>query len=75
MTNEKVCLGATGEFPEGKLSSTDKGELILAVIYEPKLNRVVLDFGTTMSLTLSYAESMQLSRMLVEQAKKVRVEF
>jgi hypothetical protein len=38
-------LGATGEYPKGKLCKDDKGELRLAVAADIKNMTVVIDFG------------------------------
>lgn len=37
-------LGATGEFPEGKIRPSDEGELRMAIGIEK--NNVIIDFGT-----------------------------
>ena len=41
---EQLKLGATGEFPEGKLTDSDEGEIKLAV--GASQGKVVIDFGT-----------------------------
>lgn len=38
-------LGATGDFPEGKLDETDEGELQIALSSDPAQRVVRLDFG------------------------------
>ena len=44
---EQEHLGATGEFPEGKLTQHDEGEIRLAVTH--KDGKVVLAFGRSIS--------------------------
>jgi len=36
-------IGATGEFPQGKLTASDKGELGLKVFHVP--GKIVVEFG------------------------------
>lgn len=38
-------LGATGDFPRGKLNSDDEGGLRLAVAADPKSKTVIIEFG------------------------------
>ena len=44
MTDEPK-LGATGEFPEGKLSEDDEGELTTAVGFDENFTNVIVKFG------------------------------
>lgn len=40
---EQIAMGATGKYPEGKLTNNDEGELMFGIaIYEGKL---ILNFG------------------------------
>ena len=39
-------VGPTGKFPKGKCRPDDKGELVAAMTYDPKINRVFIKFGT-----------------------------
>lgn len=66
-------VGPTGEFPDGKLDDSDKGELTLAVTAMPAENVVRIDFGTALSwLALPRAEVLQLAHILKEAALKLR---
>ena len=60
---ERLGLGPTGRFPQGKLSSHDEGELCFAVaVYEGK---VVVNFGTPItSLGLDIEDARNLADLL-----------
>lgn len=45
--SEQARLGATGDFPEGKLTQHDEGEIRIAVTH--KDGKVVLAFGTAVA--------------------------
>lgn len=62
-------LGATGEFPDGKLTPTDEGEIRIAV--GNKEGRVVLDFGTpTVWLGMEPQQARDLARSLFDHARR-----
>lgn len=42
-------LGATGTFPEGRISESDEGDLTLAVSRDDKNGVVIIDFGKSVS--------------------------
>lgn len=42
---KELELGATGEFPEGKLTSEDEGALKMAVGIHPETGKVIVNFG------------------------------
>lgn len=44
MKNEQK-IGATGEFPDGKLNEHDEGELAVAITSDPKSRRIIMEFG------------------------------
>jgi hypothetical protein len=66
-------LGPTGQFPEGKLTQADKGEIKIAITsYQGK---VVIDFGsqvTWIGFTPEQAE--QMAHSLLEKAAKAKEE-
>jgi hypothetical protein len=45
MGEHKSKLGATGQFPRGKISRSDEGELTLGVAYDDVNGLVRIDFG------------------------------
>lgn len=67
----RLGLGATGEFPEGKLTEQDEGEIKIAVTdYQGK---VIINFGTQVTwigFTPELAEL--LAQSLLEKAAKAR---
>ena len=69
----QLGLGATGEFPEGKLTQDDEGEIKIAITnYEGK---VIINFGsqvTWIGFTPELAEAVALS--LLEKAAKAKQE-
>ena len=62
-------IGKTGKFPQGKLSSSDKGELKLSVgVYE---GNVVLDFGTQVTwLAFPPEEAYRLAEAIIDYAQQ-----
>lgn len=74
----KRPLGATGNFPQGKLDDTDQGELRLGVAYD-KLNGIVrIDFGKPVAwLGLGPPEAFAFAKMLLKSAgaKKIEIEM
>jgi hypothetical protein len=44
-TLRQVKLGATGQFPGGKLMDSDKGEIQFALAADPESQKIVIDFG------------------------------
>ena len=62
-------LGATGEFPEGKLGEGDEGELQFAVgVHE---GNIVIDFGTPVAWVAMPPElARQVAELLLQHAKE-----
>ncbi len=69
---QKLSLGATGEFLEGKLVKHDEGELRYAVgVYE---GEVVINFGTPVAfVAFPPAMARELAKSLVEHADSVGI--
>lgn len=67
----ELGLGATGEFPEGKLTQTDEGEIQMAVgVHNGK---IVIDFGKpTQWVGMNYEQAMALSGSLRDKAFATR---
>lgn len=62
-------LGATGEFPDGKLGPEDEGELALEVSCGPGI--VKLDFGKKVRwIALSPADAANLAMMIIAHAQR-----
>jgi len=68
-----IVLGPTGEFPNGKLRSTDEGELQLAIGTVEGLVRV--EFGTPVAwLAMSPNDARNLARSLIQMAERAEGE-
>lgn len=69
----QMGLGATGQFPQGKLDATDEGELKLAVGIED--DKVVIAFGKPVAwFGMDWKQAMQLAFSLKAKAEQVRKE-
>lgn len=63
-------LGATGNFPEGKLTEHDEGEIQIA-LHEHK-GKVIIDFGTPVKwVGLNPEQALDFGKAMVKQAKKI----
>lgn len=72
--NDKVDtskIGATGEFPQGKLTQDDEGELRAGIaVYKDK---IVINFGKPVTwLALDTVQALDLAKMLTEKATEVQ---
>lgn len=66
-------LGPTGEFPMGKLSDEDEGELTIAITADPKTQRVILNMGApTAWIGFTYEQAMALSESFRDRAFELR---
>ena len=66
--SEDEKLGATGQFPQGKLDESDEGELTLAVTRVGDVVRI--DFGKSVAwLAMSPEDAMGLASLLWKHAK------
>ncbi len=67
---DKEELGATGEFPDGKLNKDDEGELRMAVGVSD--GNVILDFGKPVHwLGLPKEHAIKLAKLLLEKAEEL----
>ena len=63
-------LGATNQFPEGKLSNHDEGEIRFAVITVN--GKVVIEFGQSVHwLGMTGEEAVKLGRLLIKRGRKL----
>ena len=69
--DENPDFGATGAYPEGKLTSSDEGEIRLGITtYEGK---VVMNFGEEMGwVAFSPNQARNISKLLKKHARKAR---
>jgi len=60
-------LGATGKFPQGKLTEQDEGELMFGVT--KKDGKVVIEFGKSVRwIGLDKAQAIDLGNLLIKRA-------
>lgn len=66
--------GATGRFPEGKLTPNDEGELAVAVGIQDE--KVIIDFGPTPVQWVAFGPEIarQLANVLVDRAETIEKE-
>lgn len=66
-----MLLGATGQFPEGKLNKDDEGEIRFVVGHSPE-GQVILDFGKEVKwLGMPPEGARQLAAILLLHADEV----
>ena len=66
---KKQKLGATGEFPEGKIDPSDKGAIKYRVGADQKTQFVIMEFGTPVTwLGLKKNDAIALANSLVIHA-------
>ena len=64
-----MALGATGEFPEGKVSEDDEGELQLAVGRQG--GKVIISFGKAVSwIGIDPGQAEELGNIIIKKAKE-----
>ena len=62
-------LGATGTYPQGKLTEDDEGAVRMAIGIVD--NKVMIDFGTMLQwVAMSREEAIEFAGMIIEKAKK-----
>lgn len=68
-TLNEPFLGATGEFPAGKLTKTDEGAIQFAVGHEN--GKVVMDFGTPVHwVGMPPQQAVELAQSLLDHARQ-----
>lgn len=68
-------VGPTGEYPDGKISEDDGGELRIAVSLDRERGLVNMDFGTMIKwFSMSPLDAVGLSQALVEASKALVME-
>jgi len=64
-------LGATGQFPHGKLNADDEGALNMAIAYDEAANVVRVDFGKPVVwFALPPKNALELASLLVTHAMR-----
>lgn len=73
MPNDPHNLGATGQFPYGKLNPNDEGELRLAVAGDRRTETVYIEFGKPVhSIGMRPEEAEAFAETLLKQAHRAR---
>ena len=68
-----IKLGATGEYPYGKLNCEDEGEIKIAIGGNPDTETVVIDFGTSVCwIGMRPEQAELLAAALLTQAERVK---
>ena len=68
----KANVGPTGQFPEGKMSKHDEGEIAFAVGHPN--GKVVIDFGSPVAwVGMEPMQAIALANTLISHAKKARI--
>lgn len=68
----KANVGPTGQFPEGKMSKHDEGEIIFAVGHPN--GKVVIDFGSPVAwVGMNPQQAIAVANSLITHAKKARI--
>ena len=66
---EELGLGATGEFPRGKITPEDEGELKMAVGIHPETGKVIVDFGKPVAwIGMEARDALQLANFIRKRA-------
>lgn len=67
---EKLNLGATGKYPQGKISENDEGELKVGITTVN--NKIVVSFGKSVTwIGMTKEEALGLAEILTERANKL----
>ena len=65
-------VGATGEFPEGKLNQNDEGEIRFGVAADREHNKIILNFGKPVAwIGMSPGQAIALADLLRSKARFV----
>lgn len=68
-------LGATGQFPDGKLGDGDEGEIRFAIAGDKENGLVHCDFGTPVQwFSMSPQQAVDIAQSLIHQARQVATE-
>jgi hypothetical protein len=65
-------IGATGNFPNGKLNSDDEGDLAIRIASDPKKGVVMIDFGKPVNwVGLPKDQAFELAEILKKRAMEL----
>lgn len=65
-------LGATGDFPAGKLNETDEGAINIAVGVHPVGNTLIIDFGKPVVwIGMPKQQAIEFANNILDKAKRM----
>lgn len=71
----EIKLGATGEFPKGKLCDTDEGGINVAIGTNKDNNRIIIVFGEPTSwIGMTKKEAVKLANDLLKRSEDLKEE-
>lgn len=69
LRREQLGLGATGQYPNGKLCDQDEGEIKISIAADLKNGIVLIDFGKpAASIGFTPKQAHDIANMLIEEA-------
>lgn len=70
---ERLKLGATGNYPQGKLNDADEGEIQVAIAADTKEGKVLINFGTPVSwIGFDFGQAIAIANSLRDKAHELR---
>lgn len=67
---KNLGLGATGQFPEGKLAHHDEGEIKLAITHHER--KVIINFGHPVAfVAFNKEQALKLAQTIIEHAEDI----
>lgn len=71
--NTPEALGATGQYPHGRLNERDEGEIAFAIAADPERKKVLIDFGPkpVAFLGMTKAQAIELGQLLIRRAGEI----
>ena len=68
----KDRLGATGNFPAGKIDKTDEGEIRFAIAADPTTRKVIINFGKPVAwMGMEKDQAIAIGETLIARAKEL----
>ena len=68
--NGKIDLGATGQFPSGKLTKQDQGEIKIGVMGVD--GNIIMEFGQSVHwIGMTGVQAIDLGRILIKRGRKI----
>lgn len=66
-------LGATGEFPRGKIDRLDEGQIKFAIAADHKTDTVIINFGKKVVwLGMTADEALDIAQSLIKKALEIK---